>query len=134
LSLHAICEKQRYNFGGICSTLGKTFADLKCTFISVSDLFQETPYPLTATLISSSSSQDLRQPAAMEAKRKDVFDYSEETIVKLTKRVYPKTLTFDDQVEVHQDGSSSPDNNDKETTGNDEHLSLLDQPVEVDNK
>jgi len=85
-------------------------------------------------MISSNSSQDLRRPAATEAKRKDVFDYSEETIVKLTKRVHPKTLTFDDQVEVLQDGSSSPENNDKETTRNNEHLSLLDQPVEVDNK
>jgi len=93
---------------------------------------QETPYPLTATVISSNSNQDLRQPAAMEAKRKDVFDYSEETIVKLTKRVHPKTLTFDDQVEVHQDGSS-PEKNNKETIS-DEHMSLLDQPAEVDNK
>ena len=97
-------------------------------------LFQETPYPLTATVISSNSSQDLRHPAATEAKRKDVFDYSEETIVKLTKRVHPKTLTFDDQVEVHQDGGSSPEGNDDKETNSDEHSSLLDQPAGVANK
>lgn len=92
---------------------------------------QETPYPLTATLISSHSSQDLKQPT----KRQDVFDYSEETIVKLTKPVHSKTLTFDDQVEVYQDDSdSAPEDGNHKQTRTDDHSSLLDQPAGAENK
>ena len=32
----------------------------------------------------------------------DVFDYSEETIRRFTRRIKPKSLAFDDQVRIHQ--------------------------------
>ena len=33
-----------------------------------------------------------------------MFDYSEETIRKLTRRIKPKSLAFDDQIRIHQHG------------------------------
>lgn len=33
--------------------------------------------------------------------RKDVFDYSDETIRRFTRRIKPKSLAFDDQVRIH---------------------------------
>ena len=43
--------------------------------------------------------------------RTDVFDYSEETIRRFTKRIKPKSLAFDDQIRVHQH-SVDPENQD----------------------
>ena len=37
-----------------------------------------------------------------DTERKDVFDYSEETIRRFTRRIKPKSLAFDDQVRIHQ--------------------------------
>lgn len=42
--------------------------------------------------------------------RKDVFDYSEETIKQYTKRIKPKSLAFDDQVRVHQHSDDEREN------------------------
>ena len=47
--------------------------------------------------------QDFRQVHTAQAtERRDVFDYSEETIMQLTRRIKPKSLAFDDHIRVHQ--------------------------------
>lgn len=44
-----------------------------------------------------------------------MFDYSEETITRLTRRIKPKSLAFDDHVRVHQHNidQDSDDDNDE---------------------
>ena len=67
-------------------------------------------------MISSNSIQDLRQihrnlhTTHAQADRKNVFDYSEETIKQYTRRIKPKSLAFDDQVRVHQHSDDEREN------------------------
>ena len=49
-----------------------------------------------------------------------MFDYSEETITRLTRRIKPKSLAFDDQITIHQH-SIEQESDKKENEGNDEN-------------
>lgn len=84
-----------------------------------------------ATVISSDSIQDLRshkEVRTAQTERRDVFDYSEETITRLTTRIMPKSLSFDDQVRVHH---HSIEQESKENGGGDDENS---NPSEKENE
>jgi len=62
--------------------------------------------------------QTHRQVHTTQAKSKDVFDYSEETITRLTRKIQPKSLSFDDQIRIHHHNIEQ-ENDNKENRNDD---------------
>ena len=99
-----------------------SFIQLVYVNVQLVMFLQKTPYPLTATVISSDSIQEIIQMHKEEqTERKDIFDYSEETITQFTRGIKPKSLAFDDQVRVHQPSDEQDSDNEDYDVNSSQH-------------